>query len=169
MQLSFVVQQKKKRNIKFNFKALLTVFLIIVAVALNVVLGLWLGVNNVQTIEHFVKPSFYVAPMVNMLISLPVLIVAGISSYFSIMFEPNKKQVILYLCSSLVLNLLLLVSVFVLNSLLISLLLIVSNVVVCAYYFKTLKSKSLGQLLFIPYIIWLLFNTVCVYALYLLN
>ena len=168
MQLSFVVQ-KKKRKSKLKIGALISASIIFLAVIINVLLGWWLGSNYVNSLTRFIKPPFYVEPMLSGVISLVVVVVCAIGVHFSVLYESNKKQVIFLASASFVLNLLILFSMFLINSLALTLLLIVSDAVVCCFYFKKLKARSFGQLLFIPYIIWLLFNTVIVYAMFLLN
>ncbi len=169
MQLSFVVQQKKKPKVKFNVNALICAVLVFVAVMVNILLGIWLGLSCENWLNSLIKPPFYVASILSAVISVPVIVIAGIGVHFSVMFEKNKKQVVLFAIATFVLNIAIIILMFVFNLLALSLLAIVSNIVVCCYYFKQLKPRSLGQLMFIPYIIWLLFNTVVVYSLFLLN
>lgn len=168
--LSFTAKQnKQKPKLFFKVKSLLLILLVILVLTVSAVTIFIIAVNNKEVINNINKPRFFVAPKIYLLIGLIIYAVTAPSLYFTYKYENNFKTLCALSCASLVLNIVYFVVLLILCNLAFSVLIILCNFVICCHYFKQLKSKALGTLLFIPYMVWLMFNIVLTYSVYLLN
>ena len=168
--LSFVVKPKKQKlKLKLSKQTLISgaiiLFSILTCFLLNVII-IQLNKNYVKNIN---MPAVTLNINLFYIVSAIVYVITGFSLFFSFKYENKFKELCVAILACFALNVVVCVCFFVFHSVNISTLLMVSNFVMCCYYIKLLKPKSLGQYLFIPYFLWNLFILFYLYVIYLVN
>ena len=168
--LSFTVSQRKQK-VKFSDgkKKLLYVLTVILALLVSVSLCAIISIGNIEYLNQLNKPSFFIHPIIYAIISALIFIITAPSLYLSFWYERNLKINLALSFGSLLINVLFFAAIFILKNTALSTLLILSNFVICCYYYKQLNPKALATYLYIPYLVWLIYNVIMAYSIYLLN
>ena len=168
--LSFVVKPKKQ-NTKFKISKQFFLYALIAfcSVLISYLLCVFLVYFNADylNIINLPKLKFNI---------LSIYIVAGIMFFFfalsmflSFKYDDKFKQLCVSSLIILLLNVCVCLFFFVFHLITVATLLLVSNTVLCCYYLKLLKLRSLGLYLFLPYLFFQVFVLFYFYIIFLLN